>query len=80
MILGLIMSKDSIIVIASLQTLTKIIRSEDMRDCWTNFLELIVIKFIETYKVSKEVRIRVLKYKTYSFTFLFCVRFQGKLT
>lgn len=55
MILSLVASKDSVIVIASFQTLTKIIKSESMRDCWTNFLELIVIKFIETYNMSKEV-------------------------
>lgn len=55
MILSLIDSKNSIVVIASLQTLSKILRSAEMQNSWINFLELIVLKYIDNYKTSKEV-------------------------
>lgn len=57
MILSLIESKNSVIVVAALQTLSKILRSTDMQASWSNFLELIVLKYIDNYKTSKEVRI-----------------------
>uniref|UniRef100_A0A336MCT2 CSON009687 protein n=1 Tax=Culicoides sonorensis TaxID=179676 RepID=A0A336MCT2_CULSO len=56
MILSLIESKNSLIVIAALQTLSKILRSTDMQASWSNFLELIVLKYIDNYKTSKEVQ------------------------
>lgn len=55
MILSLIESKNSLIVIAALQTLSKILRSTEMQASWSNFLELIVLKYIDNYKTSKEV-------------------------
>lgn len=55
MILSLIESNNSVIVIAALQTLSKIIRSTEMQASWSNFLELIVLKYIDNYKTSKEV-------------------------
>lgn len=65
MILGLIESKNSVIVIAALQTLSKILRSSEMQGSWSNFLELIVLKYIDNYKTSKEVCPCVhLSYKT----------------
>lgn len=57
MILGLIESKNSLIVIAALQTLSKILRSTEMQGSWTNFLELILLKYIDNYKTSKEVNL-----------------------
>lgn len=55
MILSLMEAENSLIVIAALQTLSKILRSTEMQACWTNFLELIVLKYINNYKTSKEV-------------------------
>lgn len=48
-------SSNNIIMIAALDTLGKIIRSSEMRTCWINFLELILLKIIDCYRVSKEV-------------------------
>ncbi|XP_063699950.1 CLIP-associating protein isoform X2 [Culicoides brevitarsis] len=56
MILSLIESNNSLIVIAALQTLSKILRSTEMQQSWSNFLELIVLKYIDNYKTSKEVQ------------------------
>jgi CLIP-associating protein 1/2 len=48
-------SSNFIVMIASLQTLAKIIRSALMKACWTKFLELILLKIINLYKHGKEV-------------------------
>ncbi|CAH1728219.1 unnamed protein product [Chironomus riparius] len=55
-LLKLIESQDSSVMIAGLQTLSRIIRSPPMRLCWTNFLELILLKIIDSYKSGKEVQ------------------------
>lgn len=56
-LLKLIESQNNIVMIAALQTLAKIIRSPPMKACWTNFLELILLKIIDSYKSGKEVSI-----------------------
>lgn len=53
-------SSNNIIMIAALDTLGKIIRSSEMRTCWINFLELILLKIIDCYRVSKEVILIIL--------------------
>lgn len=55
-LLKLIESQNSVIMVAALQTLSKIIRSPPMRACWTSFLELILLKIIDSYKSGKEVK------------------------
>lgn len=54
-LLKMIESQNPIVMITALQTLSKIIRSPSMRPCWTNFLELILLKIIDSYKAGKEV-------------------------
>jgi CLIP-associating protein 1/2 len=54
-LLKMIESQNHVVMIAALQTLSKIIRSPPMRPCWTNFLELILLKIIDSYKAGKEV-------------------------
>jgi len=54
-VLKLIESPQQVVVVAALQTLSKIIRSPAMRPCWTHFLELILLKIIDSYKAGKEV-------------------------
>lgn len=56
MLLKMIESQNQVVMIAALQTLSKIIRSPTMRPCWTNFLELILLKIIDSYKAGKEVK------------------------
>lgn len=45
------------IVLAVIHTLSKIIRSERMKSSWSKFLELILLKIIDCYKIHKDVRI-----------------------
>lgn len=54
-LLKMIESQNHVVMVAALQTLAKIIRSPSMRPCWTNFLELILLKIIDSYKAGKEV-------------------------
>lgn len=54
-LLKMIESQNQVVMVAALQTLSKIIRSPPMRPCWTNFLELILLKIIDSYKAGKEV-------------------------
>lgn len=54
-LLKMIESQNHVVMVAALQTLSKIIRSPSMRPCWTNFLELILLKIIDSYKAGKEV-------------------------
>lgn len=56
-LLKMIESQNQVVMIAALQTLSKIIRSPSMRPCWTNFLELILLKIIDSYKSGKEVSV-----------------------
>lgn len=56
-LLALLDSQQANIITAVLHTLSKIICSESMRSNWINFLELILLKFIDCYKTHKEVRI-----------------------
>lgn len=71
-LLKLIESQNSIIMVAALQTLAKIIRSPPMRACWTNFLELILLKIIDSYKSGKEVgkRLKNIMYTIDIFLFI----------
>lgn len=43
------------VVIAVIKVLTRIMRSEAMKETWLNFLELLLLKIIDCYKKSKEV-------------------------
>ena len=56
MLLHLMESQNNDVLIASLHTLGRIVRSTEMKACWSNFLELILLKIIDCYKISKEVR------------------------
>uniref|UniRef100_A0A182RFM7 TOG domain-containing protein n=1 Tax=Anopheles funestus TaxID=62324 RepID=A0A182RFM7_ANOFN len=55
MLLHLMESQNNEVLIASLHTLGRIVRSTDMKACWSNFLELILLKIIDCYKISQEV-------------------------
>ncbi|XP_053677219.1 CLIP-associating protein [Anopheles nili] len=55
MLLHLMESQNNDVLIASLDTLGRIVRSTEMKACWSNFLELILLKIIDCYKISKEV-------------------------
>ncbi|XP_058466865.1 CLIP-associating protein isoform X2 [Malaya genurostris] len=55
MLLNLMESQNNTVLIASLHTLGRIVRSSEMKSCWSNFLELILLKIIDCYKISKEV-------------------------
>lgn len=58
-LLKLIESQNHGVMIAALHTLAKIIRSERMKANWSSFLELIILKIIDSYKAGKEVIIEV---------------------
>lgn len=53
-LLILVNSTQNEVVIAVLKVLTKIMRSEEMKNTWINFLELLLLKIIDCYKMSKE--------------------------
>ncbi|XP_055625221.1 CLIP-associating protein isoform X3 [Toxorhynchites rutilus septentrionalis] len=55
MLLNLMESQNNTVLIAALHTLGRIVRSSEMKSCWSNFLELILLKIIDCYKISKEV-------------------------
>lgn len=55
MLLNLLESQNNTVLIAALHTLGRILRSAEMKSCWSNFLELILLKIIDCYKISKEV-------------------------
>lgn len=58
MLLNLMESNINGVIIASLMTLSKILKSEHMRQSWSNFRELILLKIIDCYKtkeVSREI-------------------------
>ncbi|XP_055592278.1 CLIP-associating protein isoform X2 [Uranotaenia lowii] len=55
MLLNLMESQNNAVLIAALHTLGRIVRSSQMKTCWGNFLELILLKIIDCYKISKEV-------------------------
>jgi CLIP-associating protein 1/2 len=57
--LKLIESQNHGIMTAALHTLAKIIRSERMKTNWSSFLELIILKIIDSYKAGKEVSFQV---------------------
>lgn len=54
-LLILVNSTQNEVVIGVLKVLTKIMRSEPMKLTWLNFLELLLLKIIDCYKMSKEV-------------------------
>lgn len=53
MILSLLDSTQIDVVNAALHLISRIIRSEKMEQSWTGFLELIVLKIIDCYKLKK---------------------------
>lgn len=55
MLLNLMESQNNTVLVAALHTLGRIVRSAEMKSCWCNFLELILLKIIDCYKISKEV-------------------------
>ncbi|XP_058054607.1 CLIP-associating protein [Anopheles bellator] len=55
MLLHLMESQNNDVLIAALHTLGRIVRSGNMKACWSKFLELILLKIIDCYKISKEV-------------------------
>ncbi|XP_065094588.1 CLIP-associating protein isoform X4 [Ochlerotatus camptorhynchus] len=55
MLLNLMESQNFTVLIVALHTLGRIVRSSEMKSCWSNFLELILLKIIDCYKISKEV-------------------------
>ncbi|XP_021695281.1 CLIP-associating protein isoform X5 [Aedes aegypti] len=55
MLLNLMESQNFAVLIVALHTLGRIVRSAEMKSCWSNFLELILLKIIDCYKISKEV-------------------------
>ncbi|XP_062552163.1 CLIP-associating protein isoform X8 [Armigeres subalbatus] len=55
MLLNLMESQNFTVLIVALHTLGRIVRSAEMKTCWSNFLELILLKIIDCYKISKEV-------------------------
>lgn len=55
MLLNLMESQNNTVLVAALHTLGRIVRSTEMKACWSNFLELILLKIIDCYKISKEV-------------------------
>ncbi|XP_068142408.1 CLIP-associating protein [Drosophila tropicalis] len=54
MLLNILEADDTDVVIAGLNVLSKIMRSDKMRHQWMNFLELILLKIIQCYQHSKE--------------------------
>lgn len=56
-LLILVDSSHNEVVIAVIKVLTKIMRSEPMKLTWLNFLELLLLKIIDCYKMSKEVSV-----------------------
>lgn len=55
MLLILLSAPSNDVIILALHTLQRIIRSDNMKPSWINFLELILLKFIDCYKNGKEV-------------------------
>lgn len=60
MLLILLQSPSNDVIIAALTSLRKIVQSDSMKPSWSNFLELILLKFIDCYKTSKEVCVAVI--------------------
>lgn len=54
MLLTMLEAEHTDVLIAGLQVLSKIVRSDKMRHNWLNFLELILLKIINCYHHSKE--------------------------
>ncbi|XP_055690824.1 CLIP-associating protein isoform X2 [Lutzomyia longipalpis] len=55
MLLNLLQSSDGVIILRAIQTLCKVVRSEAMKPCWIQFLELILLKIIDSYRSNREV-------------------------
>lgn len=59
MILNLFTSDNELMVKSAIYVLCKIIRSEPMRNSWMQFLELIILKIIDSYRISRDVSQRI---------------------
>lgn len=59
MILNLFTSDNELMVKSAIYVLCKIIRSEPMRASWMQFLELIILKIIDSYRISRDVSQRI---------------------
>uniref|UniRef100_A0A1L8E5Z7 Putative microtubule associated-protein orbit n=2 Tax=Nyssomyia neivai TaxID=330878 RepID=A0A1L8E5Z7_9DIPT len=55
MLLNLLQSSDVIIIKSAIRALCKVVRSEAMKPCWIQFLELILLKIIDSYRMNREV-------------------------
>lgn len=78
-LLKMIESQNQVVMVSALQTLSKIIRSPSMRPCWTNFLELILLKIIDSYKAGKEVNLIKLQEFNMKFKLLFILQVQREI-
>lgn len=57
-LLLLMQSTNTEVIISALDVIQKVIQSPEMKDNWTKFLELIVLKIIDCYKSNKEVNLQ----------------------
>lgn len=81
MLLNLMESQNNTVLVAALHTLGRIVRSTEMKSCWSNFLELILLKIIDCYKISKEVRLKLNRIVTFKISnHLIVCRFRARLT
>ncbi|XP_055708280.1 CLIP-associating protein isoform X2 [Phlebotomus papatasi] len=55
MLLNILQSTDVIILKSAIRALCKVVRSEAMKPCWIHFLELIILKIIDSYRTHREV-------------------------
>ncbi|GAB0096245.1 CLIP-associating protein [Sergentomyia squamirostris] len=55
MLLNLLQSSDVTILKSAIRALCKVVRSNSMRPCWIHFLELILLKIIDSYRTTREV-------------------------
>uniref|UniRef100_A0A6B2EFM1 Putative microtubule associated-protein orbit n=1 Tax=Phlebotomus kandelakii TaxID=1109342 RepID=A0A6B2EFM1_9DIPT len=55
MLLNLLQSSNVIILKSAIRALCKVVKSEEMKPCWIQFLELILLKIIDSYRTCREV-------------------------
>ncbi|XP_059614674.1 CLIP-associating protein isoform X4 [Phlebotomus argentipes] len=55
MLLNLLQSSNVIVLKSAIRALCKVVRSESMKPCWIQFLELILLKIIDSYRTNRDV-------------------------
>lgn len=55
MIFDLMQSPSNLVIINTLKNLCIVLRRKEMRPCWSNYVELILLKIIDCYAIGKEV-------------------------